>query len=384
MDSSEKQNSSFSDIFHMGIDIGSTTSKAVLKDRRFETVFSVYKRHHGKILQNVSEMVLEASAYSGDSKLAFTITGSAGMGIAEKYNLNFEQELIAAAEYIGALKPEIQTLIDIGGEDSKIVFFDDINGPHIRMNSNCAGGTGAFIDQMCSILRISIAELNEYASNSKRVMPIASRCGVFAKTDVQNLVSNKVSLEDISASILYAISLQIKNTLLRGDRILPSLAFSGGPLTFIPELKRILAEVLEIHSENITALENPALLTAEGAALCLPVKNSIYSCSEMLRLIEERKLNNISTTNSLEKLFDNEQEFNSWKERNNSNHTQTSSLKGAGKSKVFLGIDSGSTTTKIVLIDGRNRILFKYYANNTSDPIKTVAEGLKEIEEKAP
>ena len=237
-------------VHKMGLDIGSTTTKSVLFDDSNSLLFSDYSRHYGKINESVDNILHKIYNNFGNIHLTLSVTGSAGLGLSEKYDLAFIQELIACSNYIKAFQPEVKTLIDIGGEDSKIILINEF-GNDFRMNGNCAGGTGSFIDQMASLLNITLDKLNELANNSKRIYPIASRCGVFAKTDIQNLLSNEIPKPDISASIFWAMALQIKNTLLRGYNIIPKVLFSGGPLSFLSSLRNAVAKLFKIQVEDI-------------------------------------------------------------------------------------------------------------------------------------
>ena len=218
----------------IGIDIGSTTAKVVILDSENNIVFSKYERHNTEVIPTILSILNEAKTIYGDSKATVSITGTAGMGISEKTGIHFVQEVIASAEVIKQLLPEVRTLIDLGGEDAKIIFFNEDGKPDIRMNGNCAGGTGAFIDQMASLLNRPVTELNSMAEDSTNTYPVASRCGVFAKTDVQNLISRDIPSADIVASIYKAVAFQSINSLSRGSDIETKIIFTGGPLTFQP------------------------------------------------------------------------------------------------------------------------------------------------------
>jgi predicted CoA-substrate-specific enzyme activase len=203
-------------LYFTGIDIGSTTAKAVVLDKEGGMVFSRYCRHQGKTVETTRGIFKEALEELGDVELDLAVTGSAGMGAAEVFGLPFVQEVVASAHYIEKFLPGVRTFIEIGGEDSKIIFFDDNGRPDIRMNGSCAGGTGAFIDQMAVLLDIDVSELNTLAGKSTNIYPIASRCGVFAKTDIQALLSRHVSKEDVAASVFHSVALQVIAALSRG------------------------------------------------------------------------------------------------------------------------------------------------------------------------
>ena len=225
-------------VYKVGLDIGSTTTKMVVLDKDGTTVlFSGYKRHQAKIQECLLGFLYQIKEQLGDIPLSFHITGSVGMGISEKCSLPFVQEVVAATNYVCREHPHTATMIDIGGEDAKVVFFQDGQATDLRMNGNCAGGTGAFIDQMAILLGVSIDELNELALRSNQVYSIASRCGVFCKTDIQNLIAKNISKENIAASIFHAVAVQTTVTLARGCNIVAPVLLCGGPLTFIPALR---------------------------------------------------------------------------------------------------------------------------------------------------
>ena len=203
-------------MYRVGLDVGSTTAKIAVVNEQSKLIHTDYLRHNTQIYETVSALLSGASPTIGKAPVSLTITGSAGMGICENTGIAFIQELIAATEVIQQLYPQVKTLIDIGGEDSKMIFFTENRIPDIRMNGSCAGGTGAFIDQMAALLNVETADMNRLAAQHSNIYPIASRCGVFAKTDVQNLISRKVPKEDIAASVFHAVAIQSLNTLARG------------------------------------------------------------------------------------------------------------------------------------------------------------------------
>jgi len=219
-------------LYFVGIDIGSTTAKAVILDKEGGLVFSRYCRHQGKTVETTRGIFKEALRDLGDVELDLAVTGSAGMGAAEVFGLPFVQEVVASAHFIEKFFPGVRTFIEIGGEDSKIIFFDDNGSPDIRMNGSCAGGTGAFIDQMAVLLDVDVSELDALAGKSMNTFPIASRCGVFAKTDIQALLSRHVSREDVAASIFHSVALQVITALSPGRDMERKILMGGGPLTF--------------------------------------------------------------------------------------------------------------------------------------------------------
>ncbi len=370
--------------YRAGLDIGSTTLKIVFLDNKGNIVFSGYKRHHADVSAALKEMLNEASLTLGDCKMELIITGSAGMGVAERYDIPFVQEVVASAALINSKFPEIKTLIDIGGEDTKMVFFKDGNVPDIRMNGSCAGGTGAFIDQMATLLGNDVSEMNIMAGKAKNIYPIASRCGVFSKTDIQNLISRNVDRNDIAASVFHAVAMQTVTTLSRGNEVVPKVFFCGGPLAFIPALREAFVKVLNINTEDYILSKNAALVPAMGCAL-IPQENlkSVSLDGFIVHLSDEKKLTYAHLEKRLAPLFKTELEFNDWKTRKHKNIIEKANINELPTNECFVGIDSGSTTTKIVAIDFNERVLFRYYAKNNGDPLKSVAIGLSEFNEQA-
>lgn len=364
--------------YKLGIDIGSTTAKVIILDNNNELVFSKYERHNTEVVGTILTLLKEAKEKLGDEQLTVSITGTAGMGISEKTGIHFVQEVIASAEVIKQLHPEVRTLIDLGGEDAKIIFFNEDGKPDIRMNGNCAGGTGAFIDQMASLLDRDVSELNAMAETSVSTYPVASRCGVFAKTDVQNLISRDIQPADIVASIYKAVAFQAINSLSRGTDVEPKILFTGGPLTFQPELRKAFLNIMELDHSEVVETNYSELFPAVGAALHNE-NVEITSISETISLIENNSDAKVDLETRLEKLFDNKEEFDEWLIRKNQHNVQYTKLKDMHNQDVFLGIDSGSTTTKIVLVDKEGRIGAKHYSNNNGNPIKAVTNGLNII-----
>jgi len=365
----------------LGIDIGSTTAKTVLLDESGQTQFFEYKRHNAETLESLIVSLEKALGQCGNVAVNMSITGSAGLGIAEKYSLPFIQELIASTNAANTLFPEVKTLIDIGGEDSKVIFFSDKKRPDIRMNGSCAGGTGSFIDQMATLLDVSINQLDILASRYKNILPIASRCGVFAKTDVQNLLSREVSKEDIAASIFHAVAIQIITSLSRGYDIMPSILFCGGPLSFLPSLRRIFLKALNLSGRDVLRPLHPELFPAIGAAISAD-KNGILNLNDLVTRLKTNDTSKQTNGHRLPSLFKNHADFGSWSQQRLSYKISKINLNEANGDEFFLGIDSGSTTTKIILIDAQGNVAFDYYANNKGKPIEAVANGLQELKER--
>ncbi len=365
--------------YRVGIDIGSTTEKVVILNPSGEKVYFTYRRHNAETLATLQSILLEALQTLGNVKIDLLVTGSAGMGIAEKFNLPFIQEVVASAEVVRRHYPQVRTLIDIGGEDAKIIFFDEDYKPDIRMNGSCAGGTGAFIDEMATLLNVPVAELDRIASRHTTIYPMASRCGVFAKTDLQNLLSRQVAKEDIAASVFHAVVLQTLATLARGRDPLPAILFSGGPLTFIPSLKDAFLAVLNMTADQVVRPENPELLTAFGAALAIGSENQSYMLQDLSNILRAEQSHARSLHNRHKALFESSEQYQGWEATRKKQKIEHVGVDVGGDCDYFLGVDSGSTTTKVVLIDALGRVVYDYYSNNGGNPIRSVQKGLREV-----
>ena len=366
---------------NMGIDIGSTTAKVTILDQNKQLLFSAYRRHNAETLSTLQNILQEALESLGDVSVDLLVTGSAGMGICEKFELPFIQEVVASAEVVRQLYPKVKTLIDIGGEDAKMIFFKNEGRPDIRMNGSCAGGTGAFIDEMATLLNVPVSELDHLAGNHSMIYPMASRCGVFAKTDLQNLLSRDIPKEDVAASVFHAVVLQTLATLSRGYEPNPLILFSGGPLTFLPALRNAFMEVLHVGSDDVLEVENAQLLPAIGAALANSSAKQTYKISALVERLNSLQNKAITIQNRLPALFDNEGEFQNWESARSQQKIERVDVAQLNGSELFLGVDSGSTTTKLVLIDAEGRVLFKHYASNRGNAIKAVQDGLVELRE---
>lgn len=366
-------------MFKIGIDVGSTTVKIVVLDKEGKISFSRYRRHHARAGEVVVNLLSELLQEQGDAEADVCITGSVGMGLSERYGIPFIQEVVAATHAIQRYYPQVVSMIDIGGEDAKIVFFEKGEAADLRMNGNCAGGTGAFIDQMAVILGTDVDELNRLALEAERIYPIASRCGVFCKTDIQNLVAKNVRREDIAASIFHAVAVQTVVTLAHGCDIKAPVLFCGGPLTFIPALRKAFTEYLHLDESQIVLPQQGTLLPALGAALSRTEGDTHPSLSELIARLTAKGNQTVHPC-GLKPIFTGGGDYENWKKRISAHKLERASLK-PGVQDVFLGIDSGSTTTKIVVIDADNRIVFTYYKPNGGHAIETVAEGLNRLKE---
>lgn len=361
-----------------GIDIGSTTAKIVALDEHGETLYTAYKRHNANTKDTLTALLGQLREQVGDVETAVCITGSVGLGVAEKCHTAFIQEVVAAAKTIQARYPHVRSMIDIGGEDAKVVLFKDGKATDLRMNGNCAGGTGAFIDQMAILLGVSTDELDRLALSSEHIYPVASRCGVFSKTDVQNLISKNVSKADIAASVFHAVAVQVVVTLAHGCDITPPILMCGGPLTFIPALRKAFANYLNLQQDEQTIVPDDShLIPAYGAALSADT-GSTMSLSRLTETIHEKLSHVMLADKRLAPIFTDDNDRRTWNERKKSGNLQTTTL-SAGKMEVTLGIDSGSTTTKIAVLDRQGRLVFHYYHNNDGDPIGTARCGLRQF-----
>ncbi len=366
-------------MYRIGIDIGSTTAKMVVLNEANRIILSKYKRHNAKAKEVILSFLNELYTNFGDIKVSLRITGSIGMGISEKCELPFVQEVVAAAKAIQRDYPQVVSMIDIGGEDAKVVFFKNGEATDLRMNGNCAGGTGAFIDQMAIILGVNVDKMNELALKADQVYPIASRCGVFCKTDIQNLIAKNVNRENIAASIFHAVAVQTVVTLAHGCDIQAPILLCGGPLTFIPALRKAFINYLNLTDQDIILPDNGTQLPALGSALANIADDQYKSLPYLIDDIERKLSQTKAIANGLRPIFESKADYDQWQTRISRNQLITSQLK-SGEQDVFIGIDSGSTTTKIVVTDTEARLLYTYYHINGGNPIKAVEEGLNQLQ----
>jgi len=359
----------------LGIDVGSTTVKLALLDQDGKIIFSKYERHMSNVFSKVTELIEELSKKFEDIKVQATITGSGGLSLASLLGVSFEQEVVACSTAVERLIPETDVAVELGGEDAKITFYGE--SIEQRMNGTCAGGTGAFIDQMAILLNSDAAGLNEAAKNYKIIYPIAARCGVFAKTDIQPLLNEGASIEDISVSVFQAVVNQTIGGLACGRPIKGNVAFLGGPLAFLSELRKRFIETLGLLRSQIIFPENSEYFVAIGAAM-MADKREPQKISQLLQRVKNANPDMISDTKYLEPLFKNEEDFNEFSRRYEKNKIKRRDIKDA-TGKVFLGIDAGSTTTKATVIDEENYLLFSYYQNNEGKPLDAIKNMLREL-----
>lgn len=364
----------------LGIDIGSTTVKLVLLDDENKIIYSRYERHMSNVFLKFRELIEDAFDKYGDIEITSVITGSGGLSLAKVIELPFEQEVIACSKAVEELIPETETVIELGGEDAKITFY----GATVeqRMNGTCAGGTGAFIDQMAVLLNTDAAGLNEAAKKAEIIYPIAARCGVFAKTDIQPLINEGAKIEDLSASIFQSVVNQTISGLACGHTIKGKVAFLGGPLSFFSELRKRFIETLELSDEDVIFPEDSKYFVAIGAAL-LSGKYEVTSLGKILDKIRNSNPSDLADTKYLDSLFENNEAFEEFNRRHSKDKVKTAELSEA-EGNVFLGIDAGSTTTKAALIDGQKRVIYSFYRNNEGKPIEAVLEILKDLYSKLP
>jgi predicted CoA-substrate-specific enzyme activase len=356
-------------LFHMGIDIGSTTVKVVILNSNKELIYRRYERHYADIKKKLVQILEDSSNHLtlNDARLTVMITGSGGMSIANNLDVSFTQEVVAAAKAIKSYHPETDVVIELGGEDAKITYFKD--GVEQRMNGTCAGGTGSFIDQMATLLKVDAAGLNELAKKYKMIYPIAARCGVFAKTDVQPLLNEGVAKEDIAVSVFQSVVIQTISGLACGRPIRGNVAFLGGPLYFLSELRLRFMETLKLKESQVIFPENAQIYVAIGAALSSINEEPIFFRNLLSRL------KNLESTfqnedDQLTPLFTDEKEYGRFKLRHEKYSVKRRELK-TFSGKCFLGIDAGSTTTKIALIDEEGSLLYTYYGSNEGSPISS-------------
>mgnify|MGYP002613873432 FL=1 len=359
----------------MGIDVGSTTVKVVLLDQQDNYLYKKYIRHYANILDTVYTLLQEAQVGYENENVHVAITGSGGMAMADKVRIPFVQEVIAETKAIKALYPQTDVIIELGGEDAKVTYLGR-TAEH-RMNGSCAGGTGAFIDQMATLLQTDASGLNTLAMNADAMYPIAARCGVFAKTDVQALLNQGASHENIAKSVFQAIVNQTIAGLACGHKIEGNVAFLGGPLTFLSELRQCFCDTLALDEEHRIIPENGELFIALGAALMNDECRQI-TVGELTNEIGALIGIPMEATDRVDPLFKNEDELNEFRNRHAKAVTPKADIKEA-VGPCYLGIDAGSTTLKVVLINANNEIIFSHYGPNHGKPLEKSQELIEQI-----
>ena len=362
-------------ILHVGLDVGSTTVKIVVIDSNKKEIYSDYTRHFSDTKNTVCKVLESLPEKFPDSKFTIALTGSGAMSAATFLGLPFIQEVVACKRAVEKFIPQTDVVIELGGEDAKIIYFDQ--SIEQRMNGTCAGGTGAFLDQMASLLDTDTAGLNELAKDYTTIYPIASRCGVFAKTDVQPLINEGAEKSDIAASIFQAVVNQTISGLACGRPIRGTVAFLGGPLNYLPELRKRFIETLHLKPEEIVVPEEAHLLVAKGACLDA-IDNTPISIDELKQKIQNLRNSQDNTTHPIDPLFNSMDEYEKFKERHEKAKVPRKDL-DSFEGDCFIGIDAGSTTTKLVLTDNEDNLLYSLYANNEGNPLKSVMKMLKEL-----
>ena len=367
-------------MYSMGLDVGSTTAKIAVMDDEGKLVYSKYERHNARVSELVSRYFDEIQQLVGaDAQVSLCVTGSVGMATAEQLGAEFVQEVVAASIYAKNAHPEAKALIDIGGEDAKVIFFHG-GKMELRMNGNCAGGTGAFIDQMSVLMGVDNQKMSQLAMQATHVYPMAARCGVFAKTDIQNLMARNLPEADIAASIFHSIAVQTVVTLSHGINFEAPILLCGGPLTFLPALRKAFCDYMHLSPADFIVSENSNLVPALGCAYRAKNLAAFVSLSTL------RSRLNVETTSewhsSLLPLFKNEEEHQQWIKSKEKFSADTKPLV-KGKQRIVIGIDSGSTTTKIVALREDGDIVFTNYRLNLGNPIKAVADGLNALKQEA-
>lgn len=358
----------------VGIDIGSTTVKVVVLDEQNRLLFRSYERHFSKTRERAAQTLRSITGLLNGKNVHLAITGSAGLGVSKVCGIDFVQEVYATAAAVNEYVPNTDAVIELGGEDAKIIFFG--GALEERMNGSCAGGTGAFIDQMASLLNVSIDELDELSLKHEKIYPIASRCGVFAKSDIQPILNQGGRKEDVAASILQAVVDQTVAGLTQGRELKGKIVFLGGPLHFLKGLRERFVETLKLDDEHAIFPEDGDCFAAMGAALCSGEYTS-RPFEDYLKLLEE-SVDATATLDVMPPLFTTQSEYESFLERHNANHPPVAEL-NTYHGDAWLGIDAGSTTTKMVLINREGGILYSYYHSNQGNPVAIVLEQLKEI-----
>ncbi len=366
--------------YHVGLDVGSTTVKMAVLDKDNRIVYSKYQRHYSDIRKTIFELMNEMCNYFYQEECTMMITGSGGLLVSQWLGLEFIQEVIAGSEAIQTIIPQTDVAIELGGEDAKITYFR--GGLEQRMNGTCAGGTGAFIDQMASLLQTDAAGLNEFAKKSRVIYPIAARCGVFAKTDIQPLLNEGAAKEDIAASIFQSVVTQTISGLACGKPISGNIAFLGGPLYFLSELRKRFEITLNLRPEQVIFPENSQLFVAVGAALSSK-ECKITSFKEIKNKLPVLNTISVHEVERLKPLFSSQEELDEFRNRH---RRQSASVKPLEKYKgdCFLGIDAGSTTTKAVLINNEGELLYSFYGSNNGSPLSSSIKILNDIYSKLP
>lgn len=367
-------------ILHIGIDIGSTTVKIAVLNEAKQCLHACYVRHYTDIRQKVWDLLQNAYEIFGDRQITIAITGSGGIALADYLDISFVQEVIAGTKAVRTYYPQADVIIELGGEDAKITYLT--GGNEHRMNGNCAGGTGAFIDQMATLLHTDASGLNTLAEKADTLYPIAARCGVFAKTDIQALLNEGASKENVAASVFQSIVFQTITGLACGRPIKGTVCFLGGPLTYLPQLRRQFAQTLHLDEDHVIAPENAQVYVAIGAALGsfdeAPV--SFMNLMGQLKNVDESSL---AKSDRIAPLFNNEEELREFQERH-AQHTVPYGDLASYSGPCYLGLDAGSTTIKAVLLSEDMKMLYTHYQNNEGSPLMAAKKIIEEVYSRLP
>ena len=375
IDFDSNDNAVFNDVLHVGLDVGSTTVKIIVMDGYRNTVYKDYRRHFSDTKNTVCEVLEDLLKRFPLCSFTLALTGSGAMSAAKFLGVSFIQEVVSCKRAVERYIPKTDVVIELGGEDAKIIYFDQ--SIEQRMNGTCAGGTGAFLDQMASLLHTDTAGLNELAKGFSTIYPIASRCGVFAKTDIQPLINEGAAREDIAASIFQAVVNQTISGLACGRPIRGNVAFLGGPLNYLSELRQRFINTLHLTDESTIVPNEAHLLVAKGA--CLDSVNSTsISTNELKSKIDDLRISHDDTSVPLAPLFSTTADYDEFKKRHASNVVTRVDL-STYKGDCFIGIDAGSTTTKLVLIDMDGNLLYSLYGSNEGNPLNSVIKMLKNV-----
>lgn len=365
--------------YSLGIDIGSTTVKIAILDEAGAILFSDYERHYANIQTTLAALIKKGVDQLGDIDVSPMITGSGGLTISKHLDVPFTQEVVAVSTALQDFAPQTDVAIELGGEDAKIIYFT--NGIEQRMNGICAGGTGSFIDQMASLLKTDASGLNEYAKSYQAIYPIAARCGVFAKSDIQPLINEGASKPDLAASIFQAVVNQTISGLACGKPIRGNVAFLGGPLHFLTELKNAFIRTLKLTDDEIIAPEHSHLFAAIGSAMTANSEHKKNLGSLVKQLTQGITLE--FEVDRLQPLFKSEEDYEAFSKRHSMHSVKKGNL-ATYKGDCFLGIDAGSTTTKVALVGNDGTLLYSFYSNNNGSPLKTTIKAMKEIYSQLP
>ena len=366
--------------YRLGIDIGSTTVKVAVIDDNNKILFADYERHYANIQETLASLLKKCKGELGELSLRPNITGSGGLTLSGYLHIPFVQEVVAVATALQDYAPRTDVAIELGGEDAKIIYFT--GGIDQRMNGICAGGTGSFIDQMASLLQTDAAGLNEYAKNYKAIYPIAARCGVFAKSDIQPLINDGATREDLAASIFQAVVNQTISGLACGKPIRGNVAFLGGPLHFLPELRNAFIRTLNLTGDAIIAPDHSHLFAAVGAAMNAKDHAEIFSLDKLIADLSGG-IKMKFEVKRMQPLFKDEADYKEFTDRHDQYKVRRGDL-STYEGNVFLGIDAGSTTTKVALVGEDGSLLYSFYSSNNGSPLATAISSIKEIKSLLP